>query len=219
MTLLEPDVTLTDYGIALECGALAWLVCRREGSDGWFTWFFLATGTAALLGGTVHGFLSDKQSLWYVAAWDGTLLAIGLAALSGWAVGANMLFSPGPAARIVRAAATVYLFYTVVVIFVRNEFVVAILHYLPAAIFMLSAFVMAYRRSQRQVCLVGALGMILTFVAAGVQQAGIGLHPRYFNHNALYHLIQAVALVLIYRVARSAVDDGVIFRPRARPSG
>jgi len=31
-------------------------------------------------------------------------------------------------------------------------------------------------------------------VAAAVQQARIALHPNYFNHNALYHLLQAIAL-------------------------
>ena len=44
--------------------------------------------------------------------------------------------------------------------------------------------------------------MVLTLVAAVVQQRKISLHPVYFNHNAFYHAIQAVALVLIYVGAR-----------------
>lgn len=31
-------------------------------------------------------------------------------------------------------------------------------------------------------------------IAAALQQLGAGLHPEYFNHNALYHAIQALAL-------------------------
>jgi hypothetical protein len=42
---------------------------------------------------------------------------------------------------------------------------------------------------------------VLTLVAAAVQQARIALHPTYFNHNALYHLLQAIALFLIFRAA------------------
>jgi hypothetical protein len=40
--------------------------------------------------------------------------------------------------------------------------------------------------------------MVLTLVAAVVQQRRIALHPAYFNHNALYHAIQAIALGMIY---------------------
>ena len=50
----------------------------------------------------------------------------------------------------------------------------------------------------------GAWGLGLTFVAAAVQQARVGLHPRYFNHNALYHLIQGAGLFLVFRGARLA---------------
>ena len=50
----------------------------------------------------------------------------------------------------------------------------------------------------------GAWGLGLTFVAAAVQQGRVGLHPRYFNHNALYHLIQGAGLFLVFRGARLA---------------
>jgi hypothetical protein len=41
-------------------------------------------------------------------------------------------------------------------------------------------------------------GILVAFVAAGVQVAEISLHA-WFNHNDLYHLIQAVSLWLLYR--------------------
>ena len=43
-------------------------------------------------------------------------------------------------------------------------------------------------------------GVGLSLVAAGVQQSGWSIH-RYFNHNDLYHVIQAVAVWLLYRAA------------------
>jgi hypothetical protein len=46
-------------------------------------------------------------------------------------------------------------------------------------------------------------GVALSIVAAGVQQSGWSIH-RYFNHNDLYHVIQAVAVWLLYRAARAA---------------
>jgi hypothetical protein len=59
-----------------------------------------------------------------------------------------------------------------------------------------------YRRTRNRPLALTITGLLLTFVAAGVQQAGIAVHPVYFNHNALYHVIQGVALFLIFVGAR-----------------
>jgi hypothetical protein len=67
---------------------------------------------------------------------------------------------------------------------------------------MLLAFAVAMARNRSPAAAAGLSGMVLTLVAAAVQQRGIALHPVYFNHNALYHAIQAVALWLIYVYAR-----------------
>jgi hypothetical protein len=45
------------------------------------------------------------------------------------------------------------------------------------------------------------IGLALTFVAAAVQQAHVTVHPR-LGHNALYHLIQGIALALVFTCAR-----------------
>ena len=45
---------------------------------------------------------------------------------------------------------------------------------------------------------VGAWGLALSLVAAGLQHFRIALHPVYFNHNALYHVVQAIALYFIF---------------------
>ncbi len=41
-------------------------------------------------------------------------------------------------------------------------------------------------------------GILASFVGAGVQMSGFALH-RHFNHNDLYHVIQAGALYLLFR--------------------
>jgi len=43
-------------------------------------------------------------------------------------------------------------------------------------------------------------------LASYLQQRGVGLHPIYFNHNALYHALQAVALLLIFVARRLATQ-------------
>ena len=52
------------------------------------------------------------------------------------------------------------------------------------------------------------IGVVLTFVAAGVQVGEIALHPQWFNHNALYHLIQVIALFGIARAAGGRIAEG-----------
>jgi hypothetical protein len=55
--------------------------------------------------------------------------------------------------------------------------------------------------------LAGAGGMTLTFAAALVQQRRVALHRVYFNHNALYHAIQAVAIGLLFWSARQLLQS------------
>jgi hypothetical protein len=60
---------------------------------------------------------------------------------------------------------------------------------------------MTYRRRQSAALGWGIVGLVLTFLGAAVQQLKLAVHPVYFDHNALYHLIQFVALWMIYRAA------------------
>jgi hypothetical protein len=206
MTLLEPDVALTDFGLALECaGFSAWLY-RSSHADALlrptFIAFFAALGLAALLGAVTHGFLSDPQSPVYRLIWSATLLAIGVAALAGWSLGARLLLSEIAAKRMMAAAGAVFAGYVAVVLLVSQSFTVAVIHYLPAAAFLLAAFTLSYLQRRDRFLLAGSAGVALSFVAAAVQQTETSLHPLYFNHNALYHLIQAFALLLIFLAAR-----------------
>ncbi len=206
MLITEPDVTLTDYGLAVECAVLAcWLWRRgdpRQLLRAWLAMFFASVGMAALLGGTVHGFFLDAETAGYRVLWPATLLAIGVAALAAWGAGARIQFGWPLARRITTLAGLLLAGYAILVLFVTQTFLTAIVFYLPAAVFLLIVFFLAYRRTRNHQVLAGTIGLGLTFVASGLQQSGVGLHPVYFNHNALYHLMQAAALFLIYRGAR-----------------
>lgn len=202
----EPDVALTDFALAIECVLFAGWLHRRADVRGpllaAFMVFFAAVAAASLLGGISHGFLTDQTTLLAQIVWRGTLAAIGLGAWASWIIGARLALSEKAAARVAAFAGMLFALYLVVVLFVAQSFAVAIIHYLPAAVFLMAAFTVAYRRKPTGFLLAGLWGVALTFAAAAVQQAGIDVHPRYFNHNALYHLIQALAFVLIFIAAR-----------------
>jgi hypothetical protein len=202
----EPDVTLTDYGLAIECAVLALLLLRQGNFHGplriWFALFFASVGLAALAGGTVHGFFPGEETLGHAILWPTVLIAIGFTALAGWAIGARLLFAPRPACLIWVIAAIGFVGYCMVVVFISRTFTVAVMTYVPALLFLATAFTAVYARSRAPELLFGVGGLVLTLVAAGLQQLKIGLHPVYFNHNALYHLIQALALLMIFKGAR-----------------
>ena len=210
--MTEPDVTLTDYGLALECAIFAGLLYTRgRGAAGLRTWavaFFASAALASLFGGTVHGFFSDEGSLGNAVLWPLSLLAIGVTALSGWAVAAVLVLTPRAARWVIRGAALQLAAYAAVVLFVSDGFWVAIADYLPAALFLLAAFAISARRLGSPQRSAGAWGLVVSFVAAAIQQLQISVHPVYFNHNALYHAVQAVGLVLIFVGFRDLLGAG-----------
>ena len=204
--ITEPDVTLTDYLVATECALFTYLLARKGDQKHplriWFAMFFGSISMAGIAGGTVHGFFLDIATLGYQILWPLTLVAIGVTALAAWVIGARIYFSSKVAGWVRIVAVIEFAGYCLVVLFVTQSFFIAIINYLPAVIFLTVIFTLIYCQARERQVLVGLIGFLLTFIAVGVQQGGIALHPLYFNHNALYHLIQAVALFLIFWAAR-----------------
>jgi hypothetical protein len=194
----EPDVTITDFLLSIEALAFAVLIARSSttASQRWFVMFFGATALASLAGGLVHGFFSDSKVLWRIV-----LIALGVVSAAAWAIGAQLLFSTRVAKLVTTAAWIEFALYALLVVFVTDSFAVAIANYLPSTLFLVVAFFVSYRANPSMPLALGLGGLVLTLIAAGVQQARIALHPTYFNHNALYHLLQAIALFLIFRAS------------------
>jgi hypothetical protein len=209
MTLLEPAVALTDLGLALENALFAALLATTRPAEramrGAWLVFFAALALAALLGFVSHGWIADKGSLAQRIVWSATLLGIGVIALSATAIAARLACETRAAHRITRAALWLGAAYALIVLLGYRRYVIAIAAYLPAALFLLYAFMR--RQRERPALRAGIAGIVLTLAAAGVQQLGIGLHPLHFNHNALYHLIQALALALLFVASRALVRD------------
>jgi len=208
--MLEPAITLTDYILAAECAAVCVLLLRGNlnGFAVSFVLMFAGIGTAALCGGTVHGWFPDSESVPYKVLWRVTLLGIGVMALAGWRIGASLLF-PERGARLVHKIALLeFGLYALFVIFVSQDFMVTIVNYLPAALFLLVALALHYRKRPLRPVMLGIVALIMTFASSGVQQAKISLHPVYLDHNVLYHLIQFAAIILLYFTAKHFAAKG-----------
>lgn len=217
--LHEPAVALTDFGLAVEGIVLAWMLARSAPSSPlrcWFIHFFISVAIAAALGGTVHGFLPDESTAAYAVLWRATLLSIGYTALAAAMAAAHLLRSSAVKKAVQAVAVTGLVVYVVVVVFVSQEFRNAIFAYVPCTVFLLIAFVVVWSRSRSSAALVGTAGMLLTFVAAAVQQSSLAVPALHLDHNAIYHIIQAIAFILIFIAAKTLARQTPVVR-RSEP--
>ena len=148
--------------------------------------FFASIAVGAWLGGMAHAWFYDRSAAAQVV-WVATMLAIGVTALACWNLGAEVWGKRWRGLRI--AVAVQFAIYAAFVLAGARAYKYVIAEYLPAALFLLIASLVV-----RQWMLVA--GMVLTFVAAGTQLAHVGFPG--LGHNALYHMVQAVALLIIF---------------------
>jgi hypothetical protein len=204
--LTRPAVSLTDFALAIECAAFALVLIRRPASDPvlrrWFVAFFASVAAASLLGGTMHGFFEYSTSPVRTILWTCTLLSILVTSFAAWSIAAILELDTraGKVAR--RFGQAQLLVLSLVVLFVTRGFLVAIIAYLPATLFLLASLSLAYRRRRDSALAWGVAGLTLILAGSAVQQAGITVHPVYLDHNTLYHVIQGIALWMIYRAAK-----------------
>jgi hypothetical protein len=214
--MTQPDVSLTDYGLAVECACLTWCVSQMRPAHPQlecpFVVFFCSVAIAAAAGGTVHGFFLDETSIGHRILWPLTLIMMGVTAVSGVYIGCGLLCSASSAMSIERVALAVFAGYALIVFFVRRDFLIAILGYLPALAFMGVGFLSAYLKGMGHGFLLGSLGVCTMFLSAATQQAKLGISERYFGYNAVYHLLQAVALLLVAFAARAGSGSAETIR-------
>ena len=200
--MTEPDVALTDFALALESGVFAAVLWRSRGLTGgrvpWLLLYFAMAGVASLCGGLVHGFFLDQNTMGNAILWPTTLLAIGLNAVAAFVIGAQLLFLPSVVRIISIVAGLAFAAYAGVVLMGADLFRAAVWMAAPATLFLFCALLFEAWRGRRPGAIFAAAGLALTAAAILVQQRGIGIHPRYFNHNAAAHCVQAVALALFF---------------------
>lgn len=204
LSIHEPDVAVTDLGLAILGGYFGWrLKNGREGPEGTLrkAGFVIMVGlaSAALFGAIFHAFFPAKTaSPPGRIAWIPVVLSIvAVAATLLWL--ALSLLAPRLSPGITRGLLLVYcVAFAAVALLVDDSFAGIVRFYGPALILILIAAVIQAARTRSVAWTLIAGGFAISIVAALLQQAGVSLHPRYFNHNAVYHVVQGIALVLLY---------------------
>jgi hypothetical protein len=210
MTVTEPATLVTDYLLAVFTAVLAvrlFGAARRRGSgaEWWWAVAFTATAVAGIGGGTVHGFQAMLPPLLTSVLWIITLESLVIAA---FAVIRGTLVGSGLSEGAVRAASLVigagYGAYAIWVVS-HPRFVFAIAAY-GIALGVLVAFAI-YRWDKNPMAARWMLaGVAVSVIAAAIQQSDFDLH-RHFNHNDLYHVVQAFGVWFLYRGARVATRE------------
>jgi len=209
--MTEPDVAITDFILTAQCGSFAYWLSRmpvpRRRLQSLCVQFFAVVGLASLVGGAVHGYFNDESTWGFQILWRLGLVILGAGSYFSWLIGAKLLFRGGARELFGRIALGGFLLYSAYVLFWDQHFLFAILNYLPATFFLLVAFLLQVRTGARRAGWYGASSVLLTLVAATVQQLQIAPHPTYLNHNAVYHLLQAVALTLLLVAFRGFIRE------------
>ena len=204
--MTQPDVALTDYAVALECIILLIFLphggVSAAGLRFWLTVFLGSICAASVCGGTVHGFFLDERTLGYAILWPATLLAMGVTALAMWAIAAKLLCPQWVMRLVLIAGGIQYVLYSVVVLFLIQEFWLAMVNNFPAILFLMLALGAIYQREKHWRMLLAVAGPALVLIAAVLQYLRIGVDPLSFDYNALYHVLQGVAILLFFQGVR-----------------
>jgi hypothetical protein len=215
--ITEPDVALTDLALTIECLAIVgWLAVKARAILSplklWFLVFYLSIAVAALFGAIIHGFFSGQMGGMHDRLWAGTLVALGANALACWNLSARLMAVGARTEKIVQGATVAaFLGYCFYVVSAFRKFLVAVIAYLPATLFLLGVVIKLHLKEKSSMTMIAVVALIMTLVAAAVQQLKISIHPVYFDYNALYHVIQGIALLIFARFALWAItnDKGV----------
>ena len=211
MIITEPATLITDYLLAMFTGVLGRRLGRAARTadwsgfiqaarlQNWWSVAFMATAVAGAAGGTVHGFRRAMARSLTDLLWLVTLESLVVAAFA--VVGAAIVLAGwGQTTRFVATFAAAVAFGGYGLWLVKNPVFLSAIAAYGAAF----AVLVVVRLNVRPLGGGGWLllaGVALSLVAAAIQQSGVSIH-RHFNHNDLYHVVQAVAVWLFYLAAR-----------------
>lgn len=223
VSIHEPDVVFTDVGLAILGGCLGWRLGTVPGRgtlqrDGAVVMGGLAS--AALWGAIFHAFFPDQTATPPgFLAWIPVVLSILVVAATLLALGLSLL-APRFPRRVRRTIVIAYAAgFAAVVLLVDESFSSVVRFYAPALVLILTAALLQAARTRNAGWRLIAAGFAISTGAAFLQQEEVSIHPIYFDHNAVYHVLQGIALVLLYLGFRRAPYASVnVYAGRTDPA-
>lgn len=198
----DPDVVFTDLALAMLSGYLAWRLWTLPGERRFQRSGALLMGalaSAAFGGAIFHGFFpAGTGNLSGSIAWSPVVLSIVLAAAVMLELGLRILLPRLPVVAH-RAVIAVYAAgFAGVALLVDQSFTSIVYFYVPALLLLLVATSAQAIHSRGAGWSLIAIGLLTSAGAATLQQAKLAIHPVYFDHNAVYHVVQSIAVLFLY---------------------
>jgi hypothetical protein len=223
ISIHDPDVAFTDLGLALLASYFGWRLWKERGkAEVLRTAAVLMVGLAgaAFWGGLFHGlFPSGTATRSGFLIWIPVVLSIVVASSAMLHLALHILV-PGLASSVQGWLITIYAAsFAGVVLRTHESFASIVYFYVPALLLLLVAAARQAVQSQNTGWITVASGLVLSAVAALLQQARVAIHPVHFDHNAVYHVVQGIALVLMYRGFRPVPDRFLESIPLASGAG
>lgn len=214
LSIHEPDVVLTDLGLAILAAWLGWRLATGPARGTLQRAGVLLMGglaSAALWGAIFHAFFpAGTATLSGFIAWIPVALSIlVVAATLLWLTVRILTPRCPPALRRGIVAAYVAAFAAVVLV-VDESFSSIVRFYAPALLLFLLAAVREAIQARSAGWTLIAVAFTISAAAALLQQARVSIHATYFDHNALYHAVQGVGIVLLYVGFRRVPEMSVV---------
>ncbi len=170
-------------------------------------WTFRMLGLGALFGALSHGIGPYCSPLIAAIIWKFTTYSIG--AMS-YFMAMSMLHDLFEYDLAIRLEWVMMLFLVIYLYFMtrNDDFLYVILFYVPLMIIVLIGYMYSYINFNSDGSTMLMMGVLISFIGAGVQQSGIALH-EHMNYNDIAHIIQMVALWYFYQ-GSLVVKDGII---------
>jgi uncharacterized protein DUF6962 len=202
VTIHDPDVAVTDLALAVLAAYLAWRLWTASGNGRLQRAGALLLGalaSAALWGAIFHAFFpAGTATRAGVFAWMPVALSIVVGAATMLDLGLSLLLPQLPT-RFRRSVVLAYAAgFAAAVLLLDDSFTRIVYFYVPTLILLLLASAQHAMRSRSAGWRLILAGLLLSAGAAMLQQARVALHPVYFDHNAVYHLVQSIAIVFLY---------------------
>ncbi len=208
--IAEPMTVVTDMILGIQTLLYAFLLRRgsnrsQKSVKAW-SLTMAAVSAAAFAGALTHAVYHDSPLQWALVMRNVAWKAVGIStALASGLMLAASIYSTTPANRrlpyfIAVGAKTVTF---AAMAWISGNFLFTIIDYAISMLIVLYIQVRHWRTSTSAPWLTA--GILVSFVAAGLQRSGIILHAH-LNYNDIYHLVQVAAFHLLYEGARRESD-------------
>lgn len=206
--ITEPMTMITDYLIALEL--MIFIVLLNPSFSNLFsnlpklafTFLFLSTAIGAIAGGTSHGFTEYLGADRHKLTWLVTVQSIALGTtFFELAIIAEYFSSTSRIILAILVVAQLVIYEIWILSKEEIKFFYVIVNYGGTMIIGLIYLVFRYFQENEQSAQLLIVGIVIAFIAAGIQQSGFKLH-QHFNHNDIYHIVQMIALYFFYLAAK-----------------